>query len=398
MRLTTVMVKDLAIKEKRYLVSDENGLCLEVMPSGKKIWRYRYSFTYKEYRMLIGSFPEISIAEARKKRDELRVYVAKGINPAEKKKEEKALTDGKYHFEKIAREWVQKFSIKWSQGHAELTLTRLEQNIFPYLGKEPISQITAPKLLEVLRLIEKRGALETAKRVRGICSMVFRYAIASGLAERDPAIDLQGALTPPPKKHFATITDPKKVGQLLRDMENCKAYFPVHCALQLAPLFFVRPGELRHAEWEEFDFDKKEWRIPAHKMKMRTTHIVPLSSQAIAILNTLKPLTGVGQYVFPSVRTQSRPMSENTITVALRRIGYAQGEMTGHGFRSMASTLLNEQGWNRDAIERQLGHSERDSVRAAYNYAEFLPERREMMQAWADYLENLKNPKHELEE
>jgi len=391
MSITVNELKKLEVTGKRYLVSDDKGLYLEVMASGSKIWRFRYWIDKKEYKLSLGSFPEISLAEARRKRDELRGDVARGINPAEKKKEEKALTDGKYHFENIAREWVQKFSIKWSKGHAELTLTRLEQNIFPYLGKEPISQITAPKLLEVLRLIEKRGALETAKRVRGICSMVFRYAIASGLAERDPAIDLQGALTPPPKRHFATITDPKQVGQLLRDMENCKAYFPVHCALQLAPLFFVRPGELRHAEWSEFDFDKKEWRIPAHKMKMRTTHIVPLSTQAIAILETLKPLTGIGQYVFPSVRTTTRPMSENTITVALRRIGYAQGEMTGHGFRSMASTLLNEQGWNRDAIERQLGHSERDSVRAAYNYAEFLPERRNMMQAWSDYLEELKN-------
>jgi len=220
--------------------------------------------------------------------------------------------------------------------------------------------------------------------------MIFRYTIASGLAERDPAADLRGALAPPPKKHFASITEPKAVGQLLRDMDNCEATFVVYCALHIAPLVFVRPGELRRAEWYEFDIPNAVWRIPAHKIKMRTTHIVPLSTQVLAILETHKPLTGNSQYIFPSVRTHVRPMSENTITVALRRIGYAQGEITGHGFRSMASTLLNELGWNRDAIERQLAHSERDGVRAAYNYAEFLPERREMMQAWADYLDKLR--------
>ena len=218
----------------------------------------------------------------------------------------------------------------------------------------------------------------------------FRYAVASGIAERDPSADLLGALTPPPKRHFASITDPKRVGQLLRDIDNCKASFPVYCALRLAPLVFVRPGELRNAEWNEINFEAKEWRIPAHKTKMKSTHIVPLSQQSLNILKELYQLTGPGQYVFPAVRTSSRPISENTILVALRRIGYEKGEMTGHGFRSMASTLLNEQGWNRDAIERQLGHSERDKVRAAYNYAEFLSERRSMMQAWADYLDKLR--------
>ncbi|MDD2967573.1 MAG: tyrosine-type recombinase/integrase [Desulfovibrionaceae bacterium] len=390
MGLTATGIKKLKVTGKRYTVSDEKGLCLEVLASGTKSWRFRYWISSKEFRLSLGTYPEISLADARKKRDELRVEIAKGNNPAEIRKEEKALTQGKYHFENIAKEWAQKFSNKWTEGHAELTLRRLELNIFPYLGKEPISQITAQKLLEVLQIIEKRGALEVAKRVRSICSMIFRYAIATGLVDRDPARDLLGALTPPVKKHFATITDPKKVGQLLRDMESCKASFPVYCALQLSPLLFVRPGELRNAEWCEFDFEKKEWRIPAHKMKMRTTHIVPLSRQAMTIFQSLQPLTGNGKYVFPAIRTASRPMSDNTINVALRRIGYEAGEMTGHGFRAMASTLLNEQGWNRDAIERQLGHSERDGVRAAYNYAEFLPDRVKMMQAWADYLDELK--------
>lgn len=389
--LNNNQIKSLTPKEKNYVIADDRGLFLEVTASGNKCWRFRYTYKGKQNRMSLGIYPEISLSDARKKRDELRVQLANGIDPQEKRRQEKALTDEKYHFETIAREWHRKFKSRWTEGHAELTLARLENNIFPYLGKTPISEITPPKLLEVLRLIEKRGALETAKRVRGICSMVFRYAIACGLAERDSAQDLQGALTPPKSKHLASITDPKKVGQFLRDIAECKAHFTAYCALQLAPLVFVRPGELRHAEWEEIDFEEKIWRIPAHKMKMRSTHLVPLSLQAINILSELKPLTGEGKYVFPSIRSRTIPMSENTLTVALRRLGYSGQEMTVHGFRSMASTLLNELGWNRDAIERQLAHCERNSVRAAYNYAEFLPERKRMMQAWADYLEELKN-------
>ena len=395
MILNALAVKQAAPKEKRYILKDERGLYLEVALNGGKWWRLRYWINSKEYRLSLGVYPEISLADARTKRDELRVDIAKGINPSEKRKEEKRENQRQndFIFEKTAREWVQKASNQWTTGHAELTLRRLEQNIFPYLGSRPIEQISPIKLLEVLRKIETRWALHVAKRVRGICSGVFRYAIASGICDRNPCAELLGALTPPPRNHFASITDPKKVGQLLRDMANCKANYTVYCALQLAPLLFVRPGELRHAEWSEFDFEKAEWRIPAHKMKMRTTHIVPLATQTITILKGLYPLTSDGKYVFPSIRTRAYPISENTILVAIRRIGYAQGEMTGHGFRSMASTLLNEQGYNRDWIERQLGHSERDEVRAAYNYAEFLPERRKMMQEWADYLDELKKGK-----
>lgn len=389
--LNSNSIKSLTPKAARYTVNDDRGLYLEIMPTGKKVWRFRYSFNNKQNRISLGPYPEISLSDARKKRDELRVQLANGIDPQEKRRQEKELSNEKYLFETIAREWHKKFKSRWTEDYAELTLTRLENNIFPYLGKTPISEITPLKLLEVLRLIEKRGALETAKRVRGICSMIFRYAIVCGLAERDSAQDLQGALTPSKNKHFASITDPKDVGQFLRDIAECKAHFTVYCALQLAPLVFVRPGELRHAEWEEIDFDEKIWRIPAHKMKMRSTHLVPLSKQAINILLELKPLSGEGKYLFPSIRSKTIPMSENTLTVALRRLGYSGQEMTVHGFRSMASTLLNELGWNRDAIERQLAHCERNSVRAAYNYAEFLPERKRMMQAWADYLEELKN-------
>lgn len=240
-----------------------------------------------------------------------------------------------------------------------------------------------------MRRIESRGVLETAHRVLQQCGQVFRYAVATGRAERDPSTDLKGALPPVKVKHHASIVEPKLIGELLRAISRYSGSFITASALRFAPLVFARPGELRRAEWTEFDLDKAEWRIPASKMKMASTHIVPLSKQAMAIVEALKPVTGSGKYLFPSIRTATRPMSENTINAALRRLGYSGDEMTGHGFRSMASTLLNEQGWNRDAIERQLAHSERDGVRAAYNYAEYLPERREMMQAWADYLDEL---------
>jgi len=253
-----------------------------------------------------------------------------------------------------------------------------------------VRDILAPELLATIRRIESRGAIETAHRTLQNCGQVFRYAVASGYADRDISGDLRGAIPPTKEKHHASVTDPKDVAALLRTIESYAGSFVTMCALRLAPMTFVRPGELRHAEWGEIDLDKAEWRIPAEKMKMREQHIVPLSRQAVAILRELHPLTGAGKYVFPSVRTQARPMSENTVNAALRRLGYAKDEMTGHGFRSMASTLLNEMGWNRDAIERQLAHAERNSIRAAYNFAEFLPERRKMMQAWADYLDKLR--------
>ena len=296
-------------------------------------------------------------------------------------------------FEKVAREWYQRFQPKWSPSHSLDIIQRLEKNIFPQLGSHPIREITASELLAAIRLIEGRGAVESARRVLQMCGQVFRYAIATGQANRDIAADLRGALPPAREKHHASITDPRGVAQLLRAIDGYEGSLVACCALRLAPLVFVRPGELRHAEWAEIDFEKAEWRIPAEKMKMREQHIVPLSRQAVAILRKLHPLTGSGTYVFPSIRTPARPMSENTVLAALRRMGYTKDEMTGHGFRSMASTLLNEQGWNRDAIERQLAHGERNAVRAAYNFAEFLPERRRMMQAWADYLAKLKSDK-----
>jgi integrase len=269
-------------------------------------------------------------------------------------------------------------------------MRRLEMDVFPWVGSRPVSQITAPELLSCLRRIESRGALDTAHRAHQNCSQVFRYAIATGRAERDPAADLRGALPPPAGGHFASTTEPSKIGALLRAIDGYEGTFVARCALRLAPLVFVRPGELRMAEWAEFHLDDAEWRIPAERMKARVQHIVPLSTQAVSILRDLHPFSGSGRFLFPSVRTPARPMSNNTLNAGLRRLGYTTDDQTAHGFRSMASTLLNEQGWNRDAIERQLAHGERDEVRAAYNYAQHLPERRKMMQAWADYLDGLR--------
>lgn len=278
----------------------------------------------------------------------------------------------------------------WSAHHAAKTFRFLERDVFPVLGARPIGEITAPELLATLRKVEARGTLETAHRVHQTCSRVFRYAVATGRAERDPAADLRGAIPPQKQVHRASISDPVRIGELLRAIDGYDGSPITKAGLQLAALTFVRPGELRKAEWTEFDLDGAEWRIPAVRMKMSEQHIVPLAKQAVVILKELQKETGAGHLVFPGARTNGRPMSENTLNAALRRLDYGRDEMTAHGFRSMASTLLNEQGWHRDAIERQLAHAERDGVRAAYNYAEHLPERRKMMQAWANYLDGLR--------
>lgn len=336
-------------------------------------------------------YPDVSLADARQRRDDARKLLANGVDPGTVKQQAKRSireTAGN-SFEMIAREWFAKHSANWDSSHGEKIIRRLERDIFPWIGVRPIAEVTAPELLSALRRIENRGALETAHRAHQNCGQIFRYAVATGRAERDPSADLRGALPPAHETHHASITDPKAIGELLRAIQGYQGSFITKCALQLAPLLFVRPGELRRAEWAEFDLDKAEWRIPGEKMKMLAPHIVPLSNQAVKILHDLHAFTGHGHYVFPGVRTADRPMSDNTVLSALRRLGYEKNEMTGHGFRSMASTMLNEQGWNRDAIERQLAHAERDAVRAAYNYAEHLPERRRMMQHWSDFLDGL---------
>ena len=391
MPLTDTALRNAKPGLKARRIYDSGGLYVEVAPAGGKWFRFKYHFGGKERRLSLGVYPDVSLAQARERRDEARRLLAEGTDPSTVRKAAKAEQQAQAEtFELVARQWHEKFTPSWTPGHAARILTSLSQDAFPWLGHRPIREILPPEILSVARRVESRGAVETAHRLVGNIGMVFRYAVASGLADSDPTRDLRGALSPTNEKHHASVTDPKAVADLLRAIESYSGSLVTRCALRLAPLVFVRPGELRHAEWSEINTDAAEWRIPAHKMKMRTQHIVPLSKQALAVLGELRPLTGSGDYLFPSERTTERPMSENTVNAALRRLGYTKEEMTGHGFRSMASTLLNELGWNRDAIERQLAHAERNNVRAAYNYAEFMPERRKMMQAWADNLDALR--------
>ena len=399
MPLTDVRIRSAKPKDKTSKLFDSGGLYMEVSVAGGKYWRWKYRFAGKEKRLAFGVYPDVSLKAARGKRDDAREQLAAGIDPGEARKAEKQAQAGAESFEAVAREWHAKFSPGWVASHGDRILRRLEKDIFPWIGKRPMTEIKAPELLSVLRRIESRGAQETAHRAMQNCGQVFRYAVATGRAERDPTGDLRGALPPPKENHHASIIEPKRIGALLRAIDAYEGYFVTKCALRLAPLVFVRPGELRKAQWPEIDLEKAEWRIPGERMKMREQHIVPLSRQAVEILRELEPLTSRGisvkpnapRYVFPGAQSRERPMSENAILAALRRMGYTKEEMTGHGFRSMASTLLHEQGWNHQAIERQLAHAERNAVSAAYNFAEHLPERRKMMQAWADYLDALKS-------
>jgi integrase len=390
MALTDIAIRNAKFVDKPFKLSDGEGMYLFINAIGK-YWRLDYRYLNKRKTLSLGKYPTVSLAAARQKRADAKKMLSEEIDPLEHKKIIKLtrLENAANSFEAVGLEWFAKNRAKWVESHSEKIIARLKNDIFPWIGSRPIADLTAPEILSVLRRIENRGAIETAHRALQNCGQIFRYAIATGRASRDICADLRGALPPAKQKHHASITEPQAVGALIRAIRSYQGSFVTACALRLAPLVFLRPGELRHAEWSEIDLEAGEWRIPAEKMKMRTLHIVPLSTQAVAVLNEIRPLTGHRQYVFPSVRTSDRPMSENTILGALRRLGYEKEEMTGHGFRSMASTLLNENGWNSDAIERQLAHSERNSVRAAYNYAELLPERRKMMQWWADYLDSL---------
>jgi integrase len=398
MPITDVAVRSAKPREKAFKLFDGGGLYLEVSPAGGKWWRWKYRVAGTEKRLSFGTYPDVNLKAARVKRDAARQRLAAGIDPSAARRAEKLAQAGAESFEAIAREWHEKFSPTWEASSASRIISRFQRDVFPWLGKRPIAELRAPDLLPVLRRIESRGAQETAHRVKQNCGQVFRYAVATGRADRDPTGDLRGALPSAKTKHHASIVEPKAIGQLLRAIDGYEGHFVTKCALRLAPLVFVRPGELRKAEWSEIDLDKSEWHIPAGRMKMRVKHIVPLSEQAVAILRELEPLTNrpilskpdAPRYVFPGGRSRERCMSENAVLAALRRMGYTKDEMTGHGFRSMASTLLHEQGWNHQAVERQLAHAERNAVSAAYNFAEHLPERRRMMQAWADYLDGLR--------
>jgi len=392
MALTDVTVRNAKAAAKPYKLADSLGLYLYVQPSGSKLWRRNYRFEGKQKTLALGQYPAVSLAKARERVQDASRRLADGIDPGHEKRQErdrKAALVGDT-FEAVAREWLAKYSSRWTDDHRAKIEHRLVRDVFPWIGTRPARVITAPELLAVLRRIESRGAVETAHRAHQNCGQVFRYAVATGRAERDPAADLRGVLPPVKQTHHVALLRPDEIGHLLRAIQGYEGTLAVRCALQLAPFVFVRPGELRQAEWDEINLEAREWRIPAAKMKMREVHIVPLSEQAVDILQEVQPLTGSGRYVFPSNRGRGRPMSENTINASLRKLGYTKDQMTGHGFRSIASTLLNEQGYNRDAIERQLAHGERDKVRAAYNAAQHLPERRKMMQAWADYLDALR--------
>jgi len=392
MPLTDMKVLKVKPQKKQITLFDGRGLFLLVTPHGGKLWRFKYRYEGKEKLLALGAYPEISLSDARQRREEARTQIAHGIDPgAVRKAQKEAETTGKETFEVIAREWHTKFSPTWTQGHSDTIMSRLKRDLFPWIGARPINALKAPELLSVLRRVEARGALETAHRIRTIAGQVFRYAVATGRAERDPSADLKGALPQPREKHLAAITDPKEVAPLLRALDGYSGHFVVKCALRLAPLFFVRPGELRNAEWAEIDIEEAVWNIPAHKMKMKQAHLVPLCRQAAEILTELKEFTGKSRYVFPSDRSFARPMSNNAINAALRRMGFDKTAMTGHGFRAMARTILDEVLQVRpDYIEHQLAHAVRDPNGRAYNRTAHLAERRKMMQIWADYLDGLK--------
>jgi integrase len=390
--LSEVKVRNAKPMNNPHKLFDGGGLFLLVTPSGGKLWHFKYRFEKKEKKLAFGTYPEISLADARQRREEARQQLAHGIDPGtvKKAKQQAAIAETET-FEVIAREWHNRQSSVWVPAYADKMIKSLERSIFPWMGQRPINEIKAQELLMVLRKIEAKGTLDTAHRMRFVCGQVFRYAIATGRAERDLATDLRGALTPFKEKNHAAITDPVKVGGLLRAIDGYDGHFVVQCALCLAPLVFVRPGELRQAEWAEINLDEAAWNIPAEKMKMKQPHLVPLSSQAVEILKGLLPLTGRSRYVFPSARSSARPMSNNAILAALRRMGFDKDEMSGHGFRAMARTILDEVLQVRpDFIEHQLAHAVRDPNGRAYNRTAHLEERRKMMQKWSDYLDKLK--------
>jgi len=394
MALTDTAIRKVKPTDKAQRLFDGGGLYLEVSPAGGKWWRLKYRHGGKEKRLSLGTYPDTGLADARAKRDNARKLLAAGADPGEHRKAEKAAGEDRAanSFEVIAREWFAKQKTNWVQGHADKVLLRLENDVFPWLGARPVAGVTAKELLTTINRIVDRGAIDSAHRALQNCGQIFRFAVVTGRAERNPAVDLRGALPAAKETHLAAITDPNKVGGLLRAIDAYAGSFVTKCALRLAPLVFVRPGELRHAEWAEIDLDKAEWNIPAAKMKMREPHLVPLSAQAVAILTELQALTGSGRYVFPSARGPKRPMSDNAVLSALRRMGFDKEEMSGHGFRAMARTILDETlHFRPDYIEHQLAHAVRDPNGRAYNRTAHLVERRKMMQAWADYLHTLKN-------
>lgn len=391
MALTDTAIRNAKPAQKPIKLTDERGLYLLLKPNGSRWWRFDYRYGGKRKTLSMGVYPDVSLKGARNRRDEARKLLAFDADPGENRKAVKAAKSeqGANSFEVITREWYTKYSATWNASHGERIIRRFERDLFPWIGGKPIAEIAAPELLATVRRIESRGAVETAHRALGNCGQVFRYAIATGRATRDISADLRGALPPVKGEHFAAITEPKQVAALLRAMDDYTGSHVVKCALRLAPMVFVRPGELRKAEWKDIDIDGAEWRYIV--TKTNTPHIVPLARQAVEILTELQALTGSGRFVFPGARTNGRPMSDNAILAAMRRMGIDKEEMSGHGFRAMARTILDEVlGFRPDFIEHQLAHAVKDPNGRAYNRTAHLPERRKMMQQWADYLDKLK--------
>jgi integrase len=392
MPLTDTTIRAVKPRPTPYKLFDEKGLFLLVQPSGGMLWRFKYRVAGKEKKLSLGTYPATSLADARVRRDDARKLLEAGIDPGAAKKQARATEalSAATTFKSVAEEYINKIE---REGRTASTTKKARWflELLAPIGERPVAEISPQELLAALKKQEARGRLETAQRLRSFAARVFRYAVATTRASTNPAEPLRGALVSPRVKHRAAILEPKRVGELLRAIEGYEGQPTTMAALKLAPHVFVRPGELRHAEWSEIDFDKSVWIIPAGKMKMRQPHAVPLSEQAVAILRDIERLTGRGRYVFPSTRSAARPMSENTITAALRRMGYGGDEMTGHGFRSTASTLLNESGrWSADAIERALAHKDADLVRAAYHRGAHWQERVEMAAWWSDYLDTLR--------
>lgn len=391
--LTDTAIKNIKAQDKAVKYFDAGGLFLFVPKTGKKLWRFRYFFEGKEKLLSLGEYPYITLKLAREMREAAKGQLAIGIDPSNHKKAIKTaiISTQNNSFEIIAREWFNHNKHSWAEAHAKKILAMLEKNAFPLIGGKDMATLTAQELSTVLDHIEARGALETAHRLLQICSQISRYAIVKGgRAEYNIAENLKGSLKKVIKGNFASLKEPSAIGGLLLNIDSYEGSFIVKTALQIAPYVFVRPSELRQAPWSEFNLDEAEWRIPAERMKMKQVHIVPLAKQVVELLRGLQPFTEHTGLLFPSPRANTRPISDVTLLASLRRMGYSKEEMTVHGFRSMASTLLNEQGYNSDHIERQLAHGGGNRIRAVYNYAQYLPERKKMMQEWADYLDSLK--------
>ena len=413
-KLTDTAIRKAKNGDKSVKLSDGGGLYLELHPNGSRYWRMKYRHAGAEKRLAFGVYPEVTLAAVRKCRDDARKLIANGTDPGEVKKATKAVDQaaaetarmeaagllGPGSFEHVAREWLTTIHLaKVSIGHAERTRIRLEQDVFPWLGRRPIHDIEAPELLHALRRVEGRGAFETTHRIKDACGQVFRYGIATGVCKRNPAADLKDALRPVPTRHHAAIVDPKRGGELLRDLMAYSGHPVTRAALRLSAMLLLRPGELRQLQWAWLDFDEAAVTIPGEMMKRTrddkangSPHVVPLAPQALAVFRELQPLTGAKQYVFPSLHSGARPMSDNTVNVALRRMGYDRETMTAHGFRAMARTMIAERlGIPAEVIEAQLAHAVNDALGRAYNRTQFIDQRRDMMSKWADYLDRLRD-------